>query len=203
MRDHVRYLDEIFCAGARIVDAVRERARNRVADNPEGLYDTFHVRRGDFQYKKVKVEASILLQQSKDELKEGGTLYIATDERDKSFFEPLMEHYDVTFLDDYMHLIQGLNTNYYGMLDQLVASRGQVFFGTFFSTLSGYINRMRGYHNGKWKLPGHENGTIPSYYFVPEDRKYQMVEYYPVKKPLYMREFPTSWRDIDHDVGGL
>jgi hypothetical protein len=83
-----------------------------------------------------------LLQQSKDELEKGSYLYIATDERNKSFFDPFKQDYTVGFLDDYMHLIKDINPNYYGMLDQLVAYKGEVFFGTWFSTLSGYVNRL-------------------------------------------------------------
>lgn len=50
VRDHIRYIDEIVCAAARIVNAVRERARKRdPGNNPDGLYDSFAVRRGDFQ----------------------------------------------------------------------------------------------------------------------------------------------------------
>ena len=108
--------------------------------------------------------------------------------------------YDVMFLDDFMHLIEGVNPNYYGMLDQLVAYKGRVFFGTWFSTLSGYINRMRGYYSVKAQLEGYELGTLPSYYFVPKDKKFQMTKYMPVKLPIYMREFPTSWRDIDNSL---
>ena len=47
VRDQLRYNDEIQCAAARIVQAVRQRARS--VDNPYGDYDAFHVRRGDFQ----------------------------------------------------------------------------------------------------------------------------------------------------------
>ncbi len=32
-----------------------------------------------------------------------------------------------------------------GMIDQVVCTRGEVFVGTWFSTFSGYITRMRGY----------------------------------------------------------
>lgn len=194
VRDHLRYIDEIMCAAARIVQAVRERSKD------DGLFDTMHVRRGDFQYKKTRLEADKLLALSKDKLKEGGLLYIATDERDKTFFEPFKKHYDVVFLDDFTHLSKGINTNYYGMLDQLVASKGRVFFGTWFSTLSGYVNRMRGYYIAKHKLKGADDGTMDSYYFTPPDKMDQMKEYKPVKKPIYMREFPVSWRDIDHNV---
>ena len=27
-----------------------------------------------------------------------------------------------------------------------------------------------------------------------------MKQYMPVKKPIYMREFPTSWREIDKGI---
>lgn len=100
-------------------------------------------------------------------MEEGGLLYIATDERDKSFFDPFRKHYDIVFLDDFKHLLTKVNTNYYGMLDQLVASKGRVFFGTWFSTLSGYVNRMRGYYIAKHKLDGYKDGTMESYYFYP------------------------------------
>ena len=39
-RDHIRYKDPIQCSAARIVAALREEF---------GDFDTFHVRRGDFQ----------------------------------------------------------------------------------------------------------------------------------------------------------
>jgi len=127
VRDHIRYVDEIMCAAARIVHAVRARARKNdsTRNNTKGEFDTFHVRRGDFQYKSTRIEASELYAKSRDQLVEGSTLYIATDERDKSFFTALKEHYDVTFLDDYMDLIKDVNPNYYGMLDQLVAYKGR------------------------------------------------------------------------------
>ena len=56
-------------AAARIVHAVRERSKER---GQEGIYDSFHIRRGDFQYKKTRVEASEIYEISKDEIPEGG-----------------------------------------------------------------------------------------------------------------------------------
>ena len=41
VRDHLRYIDEIMCAAARIVQAVRQRSKHE-----EGLFDSMHVRRG-------------------------------------------------------------------------------------------------------------------------------------------------------------
>lgn len=32
-----------------------------------------------------------------------------------------------------------------GMIDQVVCTRGEIFVGTWFSTFTGYITRMRGY----------------------------------------------------------
>ena len=130
---------------ARIITAIRERARNRHPDtNPNGEFDSVHIRRGDFQYKQTRIEADEIYKNVEDQLTENATVYIATDERNKDFFKPLEDHYDVVYFDDFKHLIEGLNTNYYGMLDQLITSRGRVFFGTFYSTFSGYISRLRG-----------------------------------------------------------
>lgn len=51
VRDHVRYQDEIQCAAARVVEAVRKHVRQRQPENVNGDFDSFHIRRGDFQYK--------------------------------------------------------------------------------------------------------------------------------------------------------
>jgi len=59
---------------------------------------------------------------------------------------------------------------------------------------------MRGYYNAKHKLDGYEDGTMESYYFIPDDKKDQMTKYHAVKLPLYMREFPTSWLNIDKGI---
>ena len=61
------------------------------------------------------------------------------------------------------------------MLDQLVASKGRVFIGTFFSTLLGYINRMRGYYMTKHKIDGYLEGVMESYYFTPVSESYNML----------------------------
>jgi GDP-fucose protein O-fucosyltransferase len=69
------------------------------------------------------------------QIKDGATVYMATDERDKDFFKPLKDHYDLVFLDDFHdEALAGINTNYYGMIDQLVATRSRIFYGCWFST---------------------------------------------------------------------
>jgi hypothetical protein len=44
VRDHLRYVDEIQCAAAKIVHAVRQKAREN--GDPNGSYDSMHIRRG-------------------------------------------------------------------------------------------------------------------------------------------------------------
>ena len=78
------------------------------------------------------------------------------------------------------------------MLEQLIASRGKVFVGTFYSTFTGYINRVRGYHSQKDKAPGYEKGEIDSYYYVPKQTKYAVKEYRSVAPPYWAREFPIG-----------
>jgi hypothetical protein len=209
VRDHVRYIDEIQCAAARIVHAIRS------SKNSDELhqFDTFHIRRGDFQYKKTRVSAAEIVAVAKDEISVGNTVYIGTDERDKSFFDPLKKHgWKLLFLDDFKDILGDINPNYYGMIDQLIASRGRTFFGCWFSTFSGYIHRIRGYHSQTYNpigmLPDHKTnakayseGRLPnSYYYALEEFKTRMHEYGAVKQNFYSREYPTSWRQLDLDV---
>jgi hypothetical protein len=205
VRDHVRYIDEIQCAAARIVEALRQRVVKRRGGGGGGGannndFDTIHVRRGDFQYTVTRSDPPEIMEMLAKRLQSNTTLFIATDERKKSFFDPLREQYDIVFLDDFKHELEGVNTNYYGMIDQLVASRGRLFYGCWFSTFTGYINRLRGYHSDDHQTPGYEKGIVPSYYYALKDRFLHMQEFYPVKKSFYAREFPTSWRLIDTGV---
>jgi hypothetical protein len=217
VRDHLRYADDIQCAAARIVQAMRQKS---IANgNPQGEFDTFHIRRGDFLgfQPRVNVTALKIYQNTRSVLPRAdpgtttdirGTLYLATDEYDRSYFNALREQgFDVYFLDDFKDLFQGMDATHWGMLEQLVASRGRVFAGTYFSTFTGYINRLRGYRSTFTKGYGKEEdmyeqqqGIISSYYFAPRDQKYVMREYRSLSWPMWAREFPIAWRDIDYDV---
>jgi hypothetical protein len=156
--------------------------------------------RGDFQYKHTRVDAHVIYNNTKDILVPQSTIYIATDERDKPFFTPLREQYNIFFLDDFLHLVPDLNKNYYGMLDQLIASRGRTFVGTYYSTFTGYINRIRGYHSQKDTADEYLKGVINSYYYIPKENKQDLKHYISLLEPLWAREFPVAWRDIDHNV---
>lgn len=56
--------------------------------------------------------------------------------------------WNLRFLGDYLknRTLAGVNPNLHGMIESIVCSRAKVFVGTYFSTFTGYIHRMRGYH---------------------------------------------------------
>jgi len=195
--------DEIQCAAARVVAAVRDHVRKRTGD-PAGIFDTMHIRRGDFQFKTTRIPAQEILANVQDELKPNTTIFVATDERDKKFFDPLRARYDLLFLDDFHHLLSGVNTNFYGMMDQLIASRGRIFFGCWFSTFTGYITRLRGYRSQNDKAKGYEQGLLPTtYYYATLEKKFILHKYAPIRGGFFNREFPTSWREIDRSVADI
>lgn len=207
VRDHLRYSDKIQCTAARIIQAIRRFARE--SGDANGSYNAIHVRRGDFesQFNNLFVSAEDIHIQIKGVFKEARTLYIATDEKKLSYFDPLCKHYQCLFLGNFMQELGSLNPHFYGQVDQIVASKSNIFFGAYFSTFSGYINRLRGYHTQKERLPGYKEGIIQSFYYTPESlqhvrrvmRKYTVVK---TEIGLFEREFPSGWRDIDFDVDG-
>ena len=201
VRDHIRYADEIQCAAARVVKALRQKAIEH--GNKEGFFDTMHIRRGDFQYKDTRINADAIYENIKELIPAGATVFIATDERKKDFFDVFRGHFNVYFLDDFKEELKGVNTNFYGMIDQRIASRGRSFIGCYYSTFTGYINRMRGYHSQKEKAEGWERGAIKSWYYVPLGFKDVLRDYWPLSPPLWAREFPTAWRDLDHGIAEL
>jgi hypothetical protein len=118
-------------------------------------------------------------------------MYIATDERNKTFFDDLAKHYDLRFLDDYWQLanLAALDPNYMGMIDTIVSSRARVFVGTWFSTFTGYINRMRGYHGM----------TMRNSWYGTLDRKYRMQNFSIPTGNYIGRDWPVGWVGIDGD----
>ena len=195
VRDHLHYHDAIYCAAGKVVKAVQAEAEARgfpVDDNGAGGYSAMHVRRGDLQYKKVKIPAKEWYENTKEVWKPKEILYIATDERNKTFFDDLAVHHDLRFLDDYWDLagLGKLDPNYMGMIDTIIASRGRAFAGTWFSTFSGYITRLRGYHG---------LSQLDTWYsFLP---KKDAVHKWKIQNNFaYAFEWPDGWVGIDADV---
>jgi len=197
VRDYMHYHDEIYCAAGKIVIALQEegQARGFELDSERGGgYSSMHIRRGDLQYKKVKISAEEWYDNLHDTWQSKEIIYIATDERNKTFFDPIAKEHDVKFLDDYWDMagLGDLDPNYFGMIDTIVASRGRVFGGTFFSTFSGYINRMRGYHG--MSMNNSYYGWLPRKFINHEwdDEK--------SKGTTFGYEWPSGWIGIDGDA---
>lgn len=194
VRDFLHYRDSITCAAGKVVKAVQHEASLRgflPDENGAGGYSSLHIRRGDLQFKEVKIPASEWYNNTKELYRENEILYVATDERNKTFFKDLAEHHDLRYLDDYKELagLGDVDPSHLGMIDTIVASRGRVFVGTWFSTFSGYINRLRGYHGLSMK---------DSWYsFLP--RKNALHEWVTVNQSVYAFEYPDGWVGIDGD----
>mmetsp|Transcript_12316 Transcript_12316/g.17538 ORF Transcript_12316/g.17538 Transcript_12316/m.17538 type:complete len:406 (+) Transcript_12316:581-1798(+) len=201
VRDYLHYHDAIYCAAGKIVLAIQDEGRKKgfyTDDEGGGGYSALHVRRGDLQYKKVKIDAEEWRDNLKDTWVDNEILYIATDERNKTFFDPLKMNgsHELRFLDDYMDIagLKNIDPNYFGMLDTIVASRGRVFGGTYFSTFSGFIARMRGYHGM----------SVNSTYYGYLPNKFSTRDWDPRWSNRFAREWPSGWMGIDgNDIQSL
>ena len=83
-----------------------------------------------------------------------------------------------------------LDPNFVGMIDQVVCSRGRVFVGTYFSSFSAYIGRMRGYHGTSNKLM----------FYGQLDRMYETHSWFYPHSSYSAREYPTGWNGIDGET---
>eukprot|EP00551_Chaetoceros_affinis_P006104 CAMPEP_0203671216 /NCGR_PEP_ID=MMETSP0090-20130426/7061_1 /ASSEMBLY_ACC=CAM_ASM_001088 /TAXON_ID=426623 /ORGANISM="Chaetoceros affinis, Strain CCMP159" /LENGTH=653 /DNA_ID=CAMNT_0050536229 /DNA_START=74 /DNA_END=2035 /DNA_ORIENTATION=+ len=205
VRDHLHYSNEVFCVAARVVAELRRRAKEQdPIGNDDGRFHTMHIRRGDFhqQYKGSIMTAEEMVNSSESILDShvSKTVFIASDEKDSNYFTPFKDKYEVYFLSNFTHLLEGVNSNYYPLIDQLISSRGDVFFGTQYSTFTSYINRLRGYYSWRDKLSGYKEGKIESYYFNPPHLKMKHQKYFSIHQPLWAYAFPEVWYDIDKDV---
>jgi hypothetical protein len=61
------------------------------------------------------------------------------------------------FLDDYLKrgMIKNVNPNQHGMVESIVCSKAKAFAGTYYSTFTGYIHRLRG-EIGLFELAGYQ-----------------------------------------------
>ena len=96
----------------------------------------------------------------------------------------------VRFLDDYVKngAIPHANPNTFGMIESIVCSKAEVFAGTFYSSFTGYIHRLRGYHGIGEQSYYHSNGRAKAL------RQKKSVGH------GFSREWRAGWTD---DEGGL
>ncbi|KAL7531413.1 hypothetical protein ACHAWF_003760 [Thalassiosira exigua] len=142
VRDFLHYTDIIWCAAGRVIELLRNEATElEISGNGTNDFSTLHARRGDFQYKKVKISAEDWYENTKDLFHPKEIIYVATDEKEKEFFEPMAASYNLRFLSDFSHAagLDELDPNLMGMIDTIIASQGRLFVGTWFSTFTGYI----------------------------------------------------------------
>lgn len=96
----------------------------------------------------------------------------------------------IKFMKDYIgeDFLKDSNPNIHGLVESIVCSRAKAFAGTWFSTFTGYIHRLRGYHGlGEmtfYHSPGH----------VTQPRVPQSIGH------GFSREWRAGWTD---DAGEL
>ena len=210
VRDRLRYVDEIFCRAGRIVKSLHEKiaevmqiplelsqnSHTTGGNTSYGVtYMAYHIRRGDFQYKDTRISAESILETTnpivKQHIDRTRVIYIASDERNTSFFQPWRDAgYTIFTLQDFGNIIDGVDRNYLGMIEQIVCANAHVFFGTYKSTFTGYITRLRGYYRD-----GRHNR---SYYTTTKDT-YRMHTRKQIIGPFWAREFESSFIQIDDD----
>lgn len=117
-----------------------------------GKYNAVHIRRTDFlNVRKDDMSSVNTPSKLKDVLLKffdtNTTLYISTDESNKAFFNDVLQEYqDVYFFHDFeeYRYLSKLET---AVMEQVICSQAQFFFGTFASTYTKRINVMRGLEN--------------------------------------------------------
>ena len=209
IRDYVRYNDVIVCAAARIVDWLRTRG----GSGSGGIYDAMHIRGPSFEdaHSDVNTNPAWIIHDIAKYIPKGATLYIATDHTtDMTWFDPLRDHYKLYFASDFKGVFDSMMPWYLEMVEQLICARSRTFVGTYYSAFSGYTNRLRGYYSERdygdtttTTDTDDTDGAIQSYYASPVTVKKDMRLYRALRKPLWMREFPTAWRDLNQDVAAV
>lgn len=114
-----------------------------------GPYNSVHVRRNDFMEdrqdhvsdisKSLKFSSIV-----KYLFKDDKPIYISTDEKNLDFFDDLKKFKTVYFYSDFYNIDNQLEAL---LIEQLVCSNSDLFYGTHMSTYSKRINLIRGYKN--------------------------------------------------------
>lgn len=113
-------------------------------------YNAVHIRRNDFfvqfSYALTTVDQSDkLVDQLLRVFNPGVPLYVTTDEKNLEFFNRVKKVYKEVYISTAMHKdLDDLET---AILDQIICSRADIFYGTQNSTYSRRINIMRGLDN--------------------------------------------------------
>lgn len=128
--------------------------RKRVADVLEAMghpFNAIHVRRTDHPSSfRIKQDYWLQLLNARDAVNLTKTLYIATDEEDKTWFKAFSEAgYNLYFAEDFSDQLRLGNVNLaviqdmLGLCEQLICAHADHFVGSYYSTFTMYIKRLR------------------------------------------------------------
>ena len=128
--------------------------RERVADVLKAMghpFNALHVRRTDHP-SSFHMKQEYWLQQlnTRDAVNLTKTLYVATDEQNKTWFKPFSEAgYNLFFAEDFSDQLRLGNVNpavvqdMLGLCEQLICAHADHFVGSYYSTFTMYIKRLR------------------------------------------------------------
>jgi len=176
-----------------VIIIIREDAKKTIPES-NGDYYALHIRRGDFQFKDVKISAKDIYRNlhypnGSSVIPRNSLVYISTDDpsgickdcyvnrkscdeykspkpvgcpEDTSWDAFRKAGWTLRFFHDYHNngVVKDSNPNTHGMIESIVCSRAKVFAGTYFSTFTGYIHRLRGYHGLGESTYYHSNGRV-------------------------------------------
>ena len=134
----------------RFAPEIRKRV-TAVLETIDRPFSAIHVRRTDHPSSfKMKQDFWLWKLQQRAALNLTKTLYIATDEENKTWFEPFKEAgYNLFFAEDFDDQLQlkDINSAYVqdmlGLCEQLICAHADHFVGSYYSTFTMYIKRLR------------------------------------------------------------
>ena len=133
--NHIRLAPKVYAKVEQIVGAL------------PSPFNAVHVRRTDHKLSASRPPSDWLnAMAEKHFLKISNALYVATDEPDKSWFQPFQEAgYQLYFLDEFLETSPFIYAaDIRGLHDQLLCIRANLFVGSKGSSFSGFISRSRG-----------------------------------------------------------
>jgi len=115
--------------------------------NKIGTFNAIHVRRNDFfvQYsgslQSVNTETKLVDAIDKIAKLKNLPIYISTDEPNKEFFKEVRKKYKIYFYEDFDYNLSNFENT---IMEQVICSEAESFFGTYLSTYTKRINLIRG-----------------------------------------------------------
>lgn len=128
---------------------IRKEYHDKANNLMKGDFDAVHIRRNDFKWVRKDLTDDLynnLEDYLENKVRKDVPLYIATDETDLNIFDFLRNKYNIVFLSD---LVSDIPLHEELILDTLICSNAENFYGSHLSTFTDYINIQRKYKNKK------------------------------------------------------